>query len=328
MSKKAVGGGECLLSVVFGAIAASFTGSLWWHGFTLLGLVLLSRQDWLLEMLFPLRKKYAFRPVKTLASAEIPIGYSARGFQTLRFGDEWPHLLVAGQPGSGKSNFLRQVIINCILTKDRRKLKLHLIDLKAGGLEFAPFDGAEIVEDCVWTTETARETLAKLRREMERRNTLFRKNGVVKIQDYNRKYPHKALDYRICIIDEFANLEEDLEARNLLKRLLREARSAGIYFILCCQRPDRETVPGYIKHALAASLCFKVRDQVNSQIVLGYGHLEGAEIKVQGRGIFSAYDMMEVQPMLAPSEYEEIRDLIGNRVKVELPDYDFSGVSK
>ena len=321
---------EAIVATFFGYIAAMATGSKWWHVVTLSGWSLLS---WRLapminEILFPLRKYYDFKPVKTLAAAEIPIGHVQGGFQTLRFGDEYPHLLVAGQPGSGKSNFLRQVIVNCILTKDPGRLKLHLVDLKAGGLEFAPFDGAEMVEDFTWTPEGAVIVLQKLLAMMENRNNMFRKAGVVKIQDYNRKYPTKAVDYRICIIDEFANLEDHKEAHFMLKRLLREARSAGIYFILCLQRPDKDTVPGYLKHALTASLCFKVRDEINSTIILGYGHPEGCKIEIPGRGLFLDRMLKEVQPMFISGDYEHVRSIIGHTVRVmHSVDYDMGGVT-
>lgn len=323
-------GTTALAATAFSYAGAQATDSLWWWLATLVSWSALSWQvaPALFAMLAPLRKHYDYKPIKTQATAEIPIGYVQGGFQTLRFGDEYPHLLVAGQPGSGKSNFLRQVIVNCILTKDPRKLKLHLVDLKAGGLEFAPFDGCEMVEDFVWTPEGAVVVLQKLLGMMENRNKMFRKAGVVKIQDFNRKYPTRAVDYRICIVDEFANLEDHKEAHFLLKRLLREARSAGIYLILCLQRPDRDTMPGYLKHALTASLCFKVRDEINSTIILGYGHPEGCKIEIPGRGLFLDRVLKEVQPMFIPGDYDHIRSLIGHTIRIpHTIEYDMGGTT-
>lgn len=331
MTKRCCSSYVCsLLVTLFGYTGASITGEWQWWVTAIGGWAWVSWQlaPLVNELLFPLKKFYPYKPIHTLGAAEIPIGYKAGGeFQTLRFGDDFPHLLVGGQPGSGKTCFLRQVVVNNILTKSPRQLRIHLGDLKAGGIEFAAFEGAEMVEDIFWTIEGALVVLEKLLRLMEARNRMFRQAGVVKIQDYNRKYSHKAVEYHICIIDEFANLEENKEAHLLLKRLLREARSAGIYFILCLQRPDKDTVPGYIKHALAASLCFRVRDEINSRIVLGNDHGEACRIEVPGRGLFLDRALTEVQPMYIPGDYDYIRDLIGAHIRYEVPqEYDLSGV--
>ena len=43
---------------------------------------------------------------------------------------KWPHGLIAGPTGTGKSTFVRQFILSEILKKAPRQLKLVLFDLK------------------------------------------------------------------------------------------------------------------------------------------------------------------------------------------------------
>src|ERR1041385_6182669 len=53
---------------------------------------------------------------------------------------ELPHLLLGGTTGSGKSVFLRQVLVRLVLDHGPEELVLVLIDLK-GGMEFQIFRG-------------------------------------------------------------------------------------------------------------------------------------------------------------------------------------------
>lgn len=69
----------------------------------------------------------------------IPIGWSREGLEVLDLaGSAYPHLLVGGLTGGGKSVFLRQALVTLATLKTPQELKLHLADLK-GGVEFSMF---------------------------------------------------------------------------------------------------------------------------------------------------------------------------------------------
>ena len=92
------------------------------------------------------------------------------------FGDltETPHLLVAGQTGGGKSNFVRSLIMNLYLNNE--SMEFSLIDLK-GGLEFQIFENLRRVR-VIPSIERAVKELKNVQEELNRRMKLLREKGV------------------------------------------------------------------------------------------------------------------------------------------------------
>ena len=75
------------------------------------------------------------------------------------------------------------------------------------------------------------------------------------------------------------------------------------------QRPDADAVPGQLKANLPATMAFRVRDAVNSRILLGDGNPMAASLPAgAGRGIWQTGDVMaEVQaPWLDRGEAAEL----------------------
>jgi DNA segregation ATPase FtsK/SpoIIIE-like protein len=90
-----------------------------------------------------------------------------------------------------------------------------------------------------------------------------------------------------------------------LTRICRLGRAAGVHVIAATQRPDADAVPGQLKANLPATMAFRVRDAVNSRILLGDGNPTAASLPaVPGRGIWQTGDVVaEVQaPWLGRDE--------------------------
>jgi hypothetical protein len=131
----------------------------------------------------------------------IPIGEDI--FGEVHYGDitEMPHLLVAGQTGSGKSVMLN--VILQVLTKqlDSDKLKLLLIDPKQ--VEFAGYESDKhLLRPVVTEAETAAYALDDLVATMNARYAKLRDAGVRKVDDYKGDDMPRI----VAIIDEFADL--------------------------------------------------------------------------------------------------------------------------
>jgi hypothetical protein len=130
----------------------------------------------------------------------IPIGENV--FGDVRYGDlaKMPHLLIAGQTGSGKS-----VMINVILkalTKQLsvNQLKLVLIDPKQ--VELAQYEeDSHLMRPIVTDALEAAVALDDLVKIMNKRYTVLRKAGVRSIDDYKGNMPRI-----VAVIDEFADL--------------------------------------------------------------------------------------------------------------------------
>ena len=77
------------------------------------------------------------------------------------------------------------------------------------------------------------------------------------------------------------------DALGALASLCRLGRSLGIHFLGATQRPDAGVLPGQIKANIPATVAFKVREPVNSRILLGEENSSAATLPpVPGRGIW------------------------------------------
>jgi S-DNA-T family DNA segregation ATPase FtsK/SpoIIIE len=240
----------------------------------------------------------ALYPYETVATKGLtfPLGYSYKGLITHTMNDENPHLLIGGTSGSGKSVMLRVIITFLILNK---KVILHLCDLK-GGVEFAIFKRSSRVKTFAKNMSEATAQLLMLKEEMYRRLELFEEQRVVSLAEYNKK-TKSHLPEHVEIIDELANITlSNKELTETLDELLRMARAVGIHIILATQRPSADVLPGTLKANISATVCFKCRNNVNSQILLDH---KGAEdLKGKGHGIYQTSDEQEFQGLFLSSE--------------------------
>ena len=230
-------------------------------------------------------------------------------------------MIIAGQPGAGKSVFLRQAITNLIVnTKgDSRKLQLYLVDLKKG-VELSLFEGCTNVAGTAWVPSETVTLAAGLERELNKRYNTFRKLGVNKISDFKGPMPKI-----VCFVDEYALLKQNKETQATFSRLLALGRAAGIYFCIATQRPDSQVLPGEIKALCDVSLCFQVRNRTNSMIVLDT--IEAINLPmIPGRGLLQTDRTREVQvPYLPEAKAKElIRPFI--REKKQITPGNVSGV--
>jgi len=246
-----------------------------------------------------LKSLYPYEQIKT-KGLSFPLGYSHKGLITHTMNDENPHMLVGGSTGSGKSVCLRTIIISVM--QSATNIKLHLCDLK-GGVEFAIFKHSSRVYSFAKNMSEAITQILMLREEMYRRLELFEEQRVVNLDEYNKKTRSK-LQRHLLIIDELANITlENKDLTETINELLRMARAVGIHLILATQRPDREVLPGALKANISATVCFKCRNNVNSEILLSH---KGAEnLRGKGHGIYQTSDEQEFQGLFLSSEDAE-----------------------
>lgn len=137
-----------------------------------------------------------FKPGTTL----IPIGESITG--EVHYGDitKMPHLLIAGQTGSGKSVMLN--VILQALTKQLTPQQLQLVLIDPKQVELAAYeDDPHLMKPIVTEAVDATHTLNELVKLMNERYKQLRKAGVRSIADYKGKMP-----IVVAMIDEFADL--------------------------------------------------------------------------------------------------------------------------
>ena len=244
------------------------------------GYITLDIYEEVLRAVYP----YNFQPGGFLdLELPVPIGWSVKGLYVFDLVAA-PHMLIAGESGKGKSNFLHGLIRSLL-----PRACVVVLDLKR--LEFS------YLRDHILLARNEDEGLAILRRlemEMERRFDILERAGVEKIQKYRGRMP-----YIVFVVDEFAEIQSQASL-NIIDRLVRLARAVGISVVVATQHPSSEVIKGKIKSQFDARLCFRVADGVNSRMVLGEHFSMGAYLPadIPGRAIFRFGDTRLVQTML------------------------------
>ncbi|MEA5042229.1 MAG: FtsK/SpoIIIE domain-containing protein [Oscillibacter ruminantium] len=193
--------------------------------------------------------------------------------------DGEPHLLIAGETGSGKSTALRSIITNLIVAS---KVDLYLVDLKRGA-EFNIFRKCLQVKEFARTEQEAEKLLEGVSNEVDRRYDLFYENDCIDIKHYKKKHPDDPMKYQVVVIDEFADLMYEKESISLLEGLAQKARACGIHLIISTQRPDARVLSSRIKANVPVVLGLKTMNDTNSRIIIGAAGLE--KLRGSGHGI-------------------------------------------
>ncbi len=224
-----------------------------------------------------------------------------------------PHLLVAGTTGSGKSVFLNTIIMSIILNKTPDEVELIMVDPKM--VELGAYNSIpHLIQPVIYDNRETLNSLRWLDSEMMRRYNLFASVGVKTIHDYNNTVStDERLSRIVMIIDEYMELmyyaPEELE--ELVKRISRLARSAGVHLVMSTQRPSKNVITPEIKANIPCRASFTVVDWRESKTILDR---TGAE-RLLGSGdmLFSeAASSIPVHAQSAYVSYKEIDRVIEN----------------
>lgn len=189
-----------------------------------------------------------------------------------------PHGLVVGATGSGKSEFLRTLVLGLALTHPPEQLNLVLVDFKGGatfaGLAELPHTSAVITNLAADLTLVDRMQDA-LSGELVRRQELLRAAGnLASIHDYEQaraagSADRPALPSLLVVVDEFSELlSAKPEFLELFVALGRLGRSLGIHLLLASQRLDEGRLRGLDSH-LSYRIGLRTFSAAESTAVLG-----------------------------------------------------------
>jgi len=193
------------------------------------------------------------------------------------------HMLVGGQTGSGKSEFLRQIICSLAICSSPDELKIVIVDPKM--TDYQDLNGSPYLRGSVVDSmEAAVKILSGLVDEMEDRYNLFKERKVKDLSSFNALPGVDPLSRVVLIFDEFADAMADnslkKEIEGSLRRLGAKARAAGVHLIIATQSPRKDVVTGLIKANLPCKVALQVASGTESKIIL---YSMGAE-KLLGKG--------------------------------------------
>ncbi|HSX35868.1 MAG TPA: DNA translocase FtsK 4TM domain-containing protein [Patescibacteria group bacterium] len=192
-----------------------------------------------------------------------------------------PHLLVAGQTGSGKSVMINTILTSLLYRNSPSDLKLILVDPKQ--VELKPYDEIpHLLTPVITEPEKCISALKWATAEMERRYSALAAVNKRNIAEYNMVKKEEGMPYIVIVIDELADLmmmaARDVEA--LVVRIAQKARAVGIHLVLATQRPSVDVITGLIKANVPARIAFTTASQVDSRTIIDQ---IGAE-KLLGQG--------------------------------------------
>lgn len=180
-----------------------------------------------------------------------------------------PHLLVAGQTGSGKSVMINTILTSLLYRNSPADLKLILVDPKQ--VELKPYDDIpHLLTPVITEPEKCISALKWATAEMERRYKALSEVGKRNIAEYNLIKKEEGMPYIVIVIDELADLmmmaARDVEA--LIVRIAQKARAVGIHLVLATQRPSVDVITGLIKANVPARIAFTTASQVDSRTII------------------------------------------------------------
>lgn len=218
----------------------------------------------------------------------VPLGLDVAGLPKIADIAKMPHVLIAGQTGSGKSVCINSWIVTLLFRASPDELRLIMVDPKR--VELTPYSGIpHLLTPVIVEPEKVVSALKWAVSEMERRYKIFTEVGAKNIEGFNNTSGIQSLPYIVIFIDELADimLYSPAEVEDNICRIAQMARAVGIHLVLATQRPSVNIITGLIKANIPTRLAFAVASMMDSRVILDS---PGAE-KLLGRG-----DMLYIPP--------------------------------
>ncbi len=249
-------------------------------------------------------KSSEYIAAKKIMQIAHPLGFDAMNKLVIADLALYPHLMLCGTTGSGKSTAIKSLLVSLLGGYSPNKVNILICDKAGDLLPFAelPHLSCPIIQDF----EVFLNIMLLMRAEMERRISMKH------LEEFSR------LPIIVCVIDEFLAFisgADDKRSSKLvqdtLSDILRRGRHARIHMVLAAHNPTKQNVKIDISD-IPTKMAFRVAKFTNSVTVLGES---GAE-KLRGKGdmLFQSSQNDELQRIqgayISPEDIEEALDQI------------------
>ncbi len=208
------------------------------------------------------------------------------------------HFVLYGEPGSGKTTFIKTLVVSLALCYSPEDAHIYLID--SSGQRLLPMKRFPHVGDVFLGDEIERLTrlFRFLRRDLEKRKKEFARVGVSSLSDY-RAVTGSAVPAIVIALDDYNAFYKNVsnqkpEVIEVLERLIRDGGNYGLHFVLTMNSPS-ELQPRLANSiSLAATFHLAVRDYA-----MAIGPTGGMEpSSLPGRGLIKGQPPLEFQTAL------------------------------
>lgn len=243
---------------------------------------------------------------------------SAEGTWHLDLVKEGPHMLAAGITGSGKSEYVRSLVLSLAARYSPRELRFLLVDYKGGAslgqLQALPHSVGMV--SSLGEIDVAR-LIKYLNRELLRRQEILAPfEG--EYEKYRRRTPASYLPRLVVVIDEFqgfvdggADGKTRAEKATAILNVAARGRSAGIHLVIATQNPSSDVVSPAVLANVGVMVCLRTADGRGSVNVLGVD--VAARIPSSAAGRFylktGSARLALLQSAYTQADYLQTRDL-------------------
>ncbi len=262
----------------------------------------------------------------------IPLGKNKNGYCKFYSLDKMPHLLISGVSGSGKSNFIDDIICTYLMRTKPDEVKLVLIGSDKSCL--ANYNGVpHLLMPVVTNPLKASIALQRIVNEMDNRYDELSRKTVRNISGYNelicKENKTRNIECKInkmptivLIIDDYADLIKNapLGLEDSLIRIGQMGRITGIHIVLSLS-PNATLVSNSIKANIPSRISFEMASQSDSKSIID---IPGAEkLFSMGDMFFLARAEKNVERIQSPLITDkEIQRIIDYTVKQQIAQYD------
>lgn len=205
-----------------------------------------------------------------------PLGISVDG--KWEYGDfsknsSW---LVGGSAGSGKSVFIRSLLLHMMLVNSPEQLQLYIIDPKGDlfQLREAPHVKGIVTATSENLIEESVQLLKDVEQEMhQRKREMLTDFSLNELKDVNAQAQRAVFPRTVLVIEEFGSLtmgandfKKDILAS--ITQIAQFGRAMGFHVIVATQNPTTTVVPTELKANLNGRVALYVVQDNNSEVIL------------------------------------------------------------
>ena len=205
-------------------------------------------------------------------SLSAQVGESADGPIAIDFINDGPHAVVVGTTGSGKSEFLRTMVVSLALQYSPDDMTFILIDYKGG----AAFDSCSKLPHVVGVITDLDEGLAE--------RVLVSLEAELRYREQRLRWDTTThLPRLMVVVDELAALKDDIpNFIGSLASIAQRGRSLGIHLVVATQRPGSALSADVLANA-NIRIALRVQSTHDSQEIIGSVAAAGFSRDTPGR---------------------------------------------
>ena len=209
-----------------------------------------------------------------------------------------PHLFVSGGEGTGKTSFVKALLIN--LMKQNNPDDIQFVICSSSEMEYAKFISSPfLIENPITDIYDIKYCLQALTDLIEYR---LKNNVFVKNTPGNNDI--------FVILDDCVTITKYDWADKLLSKIILDGRVANVHLILVTSTPQGSAIPSEIRDGLPCRIAFCTASNSISKVVIGRSGAE--KLKIPGQMIFKTPGDFETlySKHYLPEEFENILDIL------------------